>query len=302
MQDHSPDLSTWTPFHVSNWPAPIANVADYDGGERLRLSWDLGALDEKDKKRAIKDWCIKLPQLQHVRWLNLWTHVTPPVFEALCQMRNLECLQIKWSNIRQLDAIAGLKQLRYLHIGSSTKVESLQPLTGLTGLKLLEIENFKLIADFSPLLSLTGLEVLSVTGSMWTRQNVASLEPFGRMTWLRALSVDTSKAESLRPLANLKNLQGLGIGGNAPMQEYAWLAAHLPATDCRWFHPYYDLARTGYSHCPKCKNDSMVMLTGKGAKILCRLCDQAKVEAHVAAYQAARESAGAGQALHLDPP
>jgi len=38
------------PFHVSQWPKSIAHYGDYDGTERLRLSWDLGRLSEKEKK------------------------------------------------------------------------------------------------------------------------------------------------------------------------------------------------------------------------------------------------------------
>jgi len=276
------------PFHVSQWPKSIAHYGDYDGTERLRLSWDLGRLSEKEKKQAIKQWSERLPELHDVRWLSLWSHVAPPVFEAVCQMTGLECLQIKWSNVRDISAIGNLRNMRYLYFGSSTKIESIEPLSALSNLHLLEIENFKLITDFSLLTRLNSLESLAVTGSMWARQDVGALETFSKMTWLKSLALDTWKVETLRPLANLQALQFLDLGNRLPMAEYAWLSAMLPNTQCRWFKPYLDLAGIGFSRCTQCKQDSKVMLTGKGAKLLCRFCDSKHVERHEAAFNEAK--------------
>jgi len=279
------------PFHVSQWPKSIASYGDYDGGERLRLSWDLSRITEKEKKQAIKQWSEKLHELGNVRWLSLWSHVTPPLIEAACRMPGLECLQIKWSNVRDISAIGNLQQLRYLYVGSSTRIESIESLAALSNLRLLEIENFKLISDFSPLVRLTSLESLAVTGSMWARQDVGTLETFAQMTWLQSLAVDTSKVKTLRPLANLRRLKSIDIGNRLPMSEYAWLSAMLPDTECRWFMPYLNLSGSGFSRCAKCKEDSKVMLTGKGAKVLCRFCNSQQLERHEAAFDAVKEQA-----------
>jgi hypothetical protein len=279
------------PFHVSQWPKSIVSYADYGGGERLQLSWGLGRISEKEKKQAIKLWPEKLPELHDVRWLSLWSHVTPPLFESACRMPNLECLQIKWSNVRDVSAIGNLRQLRYLRFGSSTKIESIEPFAALSNLRLLEIENFKLVSDFSPLTRLTSLESLAVTGSMWTRQNIGTLDTFAQMIWLRSLALDTSKIETLRPLANLRELEFLDLGNRLPMAEYAWLSAMLPNTECRWFKPYLDLAGIGFNRCAQCKQDSKVMLAGKGAKLLCRFCDSKQIERHELAFAAVQARA-----------
>ena len=279
------------PFHVKQWPKTIIHPEEYDGGEALSLSWDLGSVDEAEKKKVIRAWTAKLPTLQHLRKLKLWTHVTQPVFDAACTLAGLEVLQVKWSNIQNLDAIARLQHLRALSIGSSTRVKSIEPLTSLSSMQLLEIENFKSISDFSPLTKLNTLEHLTVAGSMWSRQAIASLEPFAAMTWLTSLGVDTSSVTSLRPLAALTGLKELSVGGKLPFEEYAWLAAKLPNTWCRWFAPYYELAGSGYSNCKSCKQDSMVMLTGKGKPILCKHCDAVKVNRHVASFDAVRSAA-----------
>lgn len=282
------------PFHSRQWPAAIAKPEAYNGGNALCLSWDLGSVAESEKKKRIQQWVAMLPTLSHVKRLQLWSHVTQPLFDAACAIRGLEVLQIKWSNIQHLDAIAGLANLRALSVGSSTRIKSIEPLSSLTSLELLEIENFKLIDDFSPLTRLTGLESLAVTGSMWSRQDVGSLEPFAAMTWLRSLAVDTSKITSLKPLARLQGLRHLSIGGRLAYQEYACLSAQLPHTECRWFTPFYALQGRGYSVCKICKQDSMVMVTGRGKPTLCCHCDADKLGQHVRLFNEARATAIVG--------
>ena len=282
------------PFHRHAWPDSIIHPTQYGRGERLRLCWDLGRVDGSEKKRAIKAWVAELPKTGLLQHLSLWSQVTQPLFDAACEARQLESLQIKWSNIQRLDAIANLKRLTALSIGSSTRVKSIEPLAELQGLRYLELENFKLITDFSALAKLPNLRVLAVTGSMWTRQTVASLEPFATMTRLESLAIDTSRVTTIRPLANLTNLKKLGVGGRLPFEEYAWLAAKLPNTECARFSPFLELADTGFRRCKACGEDSMVLLTGKGKPIICRFCDSAKFDKHVEAFHQVRDAAARG--------
>jgi len=279
------------PFQRSFWPKSIIHPEQYDGAEALCLSWDLGAVPAGEKKKVIATWVGLLPKLHDVRRLQVWSHVTQPLFDAICKLSNLEVLQIKWSNVHTLDSIRGLDQLKALSIGSSTRVESIEPLAALESLEYLEVENFKLVNDFSPFVSLRRLKYLSVTGSMWTRQAIESLEPFSRMTWLTSLNVDTSHVKSVRALETLKNLESLGIGGRLPYEEYASLSVKLPNTECRWFQPYLDISQTGYSPCKACRRKSMVMVTGKGKPVLCKYCDEEKLAKHVRLFEQAQIAA-----------
>jgi hypothetical protein len=128
---HDDAAATERPFHASQWPRPIADPEAYDGGERLAIAWDLGAVAEARKKQLIAAWIRRLPALRQVRRLNLWSCVTQPLFDVACAMEGLECLQIKWSHVREIDAIARLGTLRYLYIGSSTRIASVAPLAAL---------------------------------------------------------------------------------------------------------------------------------------------------------------------------
>ena len=284
------DLTNY-PFHVSQWPRAIASPDDFAGGDALNLSWDLGVVEESRKKKVIKAWVGLLPTLTQLKRLKLWVQVTSPVFEAACRIAGLEVLQLKWSNLQNLDPIAALTGLEALSIGSSTRVVSIEPLTRLKSLKVLEIENFKAITDFRPLTALTSLQRLSITGSMWSRQAVGSLEPFATMTGLKSLTVDTSSVTSLRPLSALTGLTELGLGGKLPYEEYAWLAAKLPNTQCRWFSPFLDMQGSGFGRCKVCGEDSLVMLTGRGKPVVCKHCEAEKVADHVSRFDAVRERA-----------
>lgn len=272
------------------WSTTVTSPEQYDGGPKLSIAWDLGAVPDKDKKKTIARWVQALPTLTQLRCLQIWSHVTQPVFDALCELEELEVLQLKWSNIQHLDAIKRLRQLKALHIGSSTKIQSIEPLTELPQLEILDIENFKLISDFAPLERIRTLRDLSVTGGMWGRQPIADLVPFARMTFLHTLTLDTSTLKSIRALASLTQLKTLNVGGRLPYEDYAWLSAKLPHTECWRFVPYTDASNI-LGPCPRCKQRSMVMLTGKGKPTLCRHCDKARFDKHVALFEQVRADA-----------
>lgn len=284
-------MTTPYPFHGNRWPRSIIHPEQYDLGDTLHLDWDLGRVPDNEKKKVIAAWVKTLPSLSNVRQLRVWSRVTQPLFDAICELDGLEVLQLKLSNIGRLDAIRRLRSLRALSIGSSTRIESIAPLTELSPLEILEIENFKLITDFSPLLELRSLRDLSVSGGMWSRQAISSLAPFSRMTWLTSLCLDTSSVSSIRELATLAKLETLWIGGRLPYEEYAWLSTRLPNTECRWFKPYFNLSDHGCLPCKSCGEKSMVMVTGKGKPVLCMHCDAGKLARHVQLFEQAQASA-----------
>jgi hypothetical protein len=279
------------PFNHHHWPPFITHPEDFPGGDSLGLQWDFGLPPGQDKRKLIAAWSQRLPQLQQLKRLSIWSQVTRPPFEAACTLGGLEALELKWSNLQSLEPIRHLRQLRALRIGSSTRIESIEPLADLAELRFLHIENFAKITDFSPLCRLTRLESLVVDGSMWSRQAIASLEPFACMTWLKSLAVDTSTVTSLRPLARLQTLEQLDVGGKLPFEEYAWLSAKLPNTCCRRFAPFIELTGSGIDKCKKCAQPAMVMPTGRNKPFLCKHCDEAKLRKHVEAFETARRSA-----------
>ena len=153
----------------------------------------------------------------------LWVHfkVSQAMFDAICEMRNLETLWIKWSGIKSIESIAKLEQLQDLHIGSSTQIESIKPLVHLRTLKWLYLENIKKIRDISPLGECPQLLGLGVEGSMWTTQKIESLHPLSRLTELRFLSLANLRSAdtSLKPLHGLHKLERLCVPAWWPAAE-----------------------------------------------------------------------------------
>jgi Leucine-rich repeat (LRR) protein len=108
-----------------------------------------------------------------------------------------------------IDALLSAGALRYFHLGSSTSLESIEPLASCPELKSLGLENIKRITELDPIGGLTRLEGLAVEGSTWTTQHVDALEPIGRLTELRYLSLANLRARdgSLRSLFSLRKLE-----------------------------------------------------------------------------------------------
>lgn len=162
----------------------------------------------------------------------LWfaTHTTQPLFDSACKLTNLVGLNIKWSNIKSLDKINNLKNLKYLRIGSSAQIENIVPLSNLTNLEVLEIENFKKISDFSLLSNLTNLKFLTVEGGMYTKQKIDSFEPISNLTDLVYFSALMTSCTDKRidPILKLKNLRTLNWGFDLSKNEMALLKSELP--------------------------------------------------------------------------
>ncbi|SMC29111.1 hypothetical protein SAMN02745857_03610 [Andreprevotia lacus DSM 23236] len=294
------------PFHRANWPRAILHPDDYDGSDRLVLEWDFGANSDQERKAVIKTWCARLPGLTQLRWLSVWSRTAPPLFEALCELPQLECLQIKYSTVQQLGPISRLQRLRYLDIGTSGKVEAIAPLATLAQLRHLKLTEFKQIRDYTPLAELSELESLWLACEMYSADAPGSLQAFTRLEKLRELLLDVSHVDSLLPLAALPQLAELTLNNIRPMADYAELAALLPKVQCRWLHPYWRYVDWGNGElglCKRCQQKTMVMLTGKGSgRDLCSHCQADKLAQHVAKFDAVVAATQARQGVGESTP
>jgi Leucine-rich repeat (LRR) protein len=176
-------------------PKSITFPNEYDGNQRLNVICTQTDLPASRQRKLVKEWCQIFPRLENVQILWLNSKVNQELFEAVCKMKNLIGLNIKWSAIKRIDSLQRLKGLRYLNLGGSSQVESIDCLVDMKDLVWLEIDNFKKITDISPLSKLFRLRGLSLEGSMWTTQIVDSLTPLGQLTNLEFLSIANLKAK-----------------------------------------------------------------------------------------------------------
>jgi hypothetical protein len=177
------------------------------------------------------------------------------------------------SELHALKDVAALSQIRELVLLHSPKVRSLEPLAALRGLEILTIS----------------------TPPSWDASRkcleVESFDSLRRLAGLRALSLTGVRPmqDGLRPLQGMKGLRRLEISHvyDFGLEDYAELAAHLPATAGACLQPCFSM---GFAMpCRKCGRQT-VFLTGpkpRSRRYLCVVCDRARLEEHIARWNAA---------------
>jgi hypothetical protein len=190
-------------------PRTVTRPAEIVRSDRLAMACTQTGLPGKQQAALVRQWCEVLPSLTHVRLLWLTSKVPQALFDAVCRMRGLRGLYIKWSGLTSLDQLVGLRHLRYFHLGSSTQVRSIKVLEKMKQLRWLGLENLKQVRDVSAVRALTGLEGLSLGGSIWSTWRLRTLKPLAGLRRLRYLSLLNLRTDdkSLAPLAGLRRLE-----------------------------------------------------------------------------------------------
>lgn len=223
----------------------------------------------------------RIPDIASLR--RLWiSGVNPAQFEIVARCAQIEILVVHDLRVAEMASLARLQNLTTLLIWSNTKTTTLEPLGALGRLEHLALENFSKVRDIEPLVPLEALRTLSLEGSIYTPMRLETLAPLARMpslVELRLLNVRVEDA-SLEPIASLRALEELSLGNLYAMEEFARLAALMPATGCRLFEPHI----TSGQACKEC-GDTLLMPTGKGARFVCPSCAPEKVRAHQEAFR-----------------
>jgi len=212
-------------------PKSIQLPSEYEGQSKVNIACtQILEISPTEQKKLIKNWTEFLPTCKDLEMLWFATHTTQRLFDSVCNLENLIGLNIKWSNIRTLDNITNLKNLKYLKIGSSSQIESITPLSSLTNLEVLAIENFKKITDFSSLSALTNLTFLSIEGGMYTKQKIDTFEPISKLANLIYFSTAMISCVDKRidPILKLKNLITLNWAFDITKKDMVRLKSELP--------------------------------------------------------------------------
>jgi len=232
-------------------------VADARGWERLPECRSLARL-----------WCFRVNQQR---------------LAVITQCRSLKRLYLE--GIRApLHGLAELTNLVVLSLDSAPLLSSLDEIPTHAPLEGLSITNAPKVSDLTPIRDRHQLRALNVSGGMWSRMTVDSLDPLGGLTRLRSLDLLNLKVrdESLEALGSLVGLKELNLANFYPLREFARLSARLKHTQCSWFRPTVDLPNV---RCPRCGKTSLVVLTGKGTRTMCRSCDTERIRRHEDLFQ-----------------
>jgi len=208
-------------------PEHITYFEEYKPSETLVLNITQLDISSYRQNKVIDQWRQELPKIGEVNHLWFVSRVNQKMFDAACQVPNLEALFIKWSGIKDIAALRIPKGLRHLHLGSSSQVESIDVLSELGSLVTLDLQQLNKISDFGVLSKLTNLEGLGIDGSIWTAQKIDTLKPLANLHNLKYLTLTNTriKDKSFDPLLSLTEMVRFNSSWNYPEEEFEKLKA-----------------------------------------------------------------------------
>jgi hypothetical protein len=253
------------------WPIFARDIGDVPNETtRLRIGTDTTGFAAFSRLQQLETlWCFGIDEKK---------------LKCIAECKSLKQLHLGYNfRASNLTCLKNLEHLEVLTIDSCSKMNTLDEICEFSNLQGLGIVNFKNIHDIEPVSRMTNLTELEVSGSIWTRMTIRSLEPLADLHKLTFLELTNTKVvdESLDPLRTLRNLKELRLSNRYPMEEFAKLSGTLTDTHCDWFKPFVKFGLP----CKRCGSEATVMLTGKGTRILCENCDSEKLKRHVLAFE-----------------
>ena len=120
----------------------------------------------------------------------------------------LEELELRTNLLTDIEALAGLKNLRFLVLSANSRVRDIKPLSALTNLKHLEL-SYSGVKDVAPLVRLTNLNHLNLNYNQ-----VSDIGPLAELVDLNYLVLSRNRITDLRALSGLTNLSHLDLNEN----------------------------------------------------------------------------------------
>lgn len=228
----SPFYAPW-PMREAGSRTTVVEVEYYQGTERLQLMCTQLPRRPAEQRKIVAEWCKFFRKPSPVRQLSLVSRVPVPLFEAVCESRQLTELFIKWGPIKDLGPISNLTRLTRLRLGSCS-VTDLAPIAALTSLEHLSLGNLDRLSNYSPLSALVNLKLLHIEGRPFAPKNVwiDDLKFLHSLKKLEGLSIyaarfrDPNFHESLHGLKTLKYLELPGLVRDESVRR--GIESHLP--------------------------------------------------------------------------
>jgi Leucine-rich repeat (LRR) protein len=139
-------------------------------------------------------WLNLLPHLKKVKHLILRHRVDQTFFEAVCEMKNVECLEFWSSTAKDISSICRLSKLKKLYLDSFSQLRDISPLQNLPKLNILSISSCFKVENYEIIGKLRNLIGLGIHGQQVTHKNLRlkSLEPFANLNNLRHLDLSST--------------------------------------------------------------------------------------------------------------
>lgn len=196
----------------------------------------------KRRKEIDEQWKENLPNLSHIKRLNLRHKVDQDYFDVICKIENLEVLNIWTSTVTDISSINKLTKLKALSLSNLSRLEDISPLIELKLLESLSVlASFK-VANYELIGKMNWLKSLELGGDTFAPKNLIldSLEPFTGLNEI--IEIDMSCAsirdKNYRPILELKKLKRLDANWRMKNQEREFLQNEHPTLQSGFFVAY----------------------------------------------------------------
>lgn len=197
------------------------------------LPMDFRKTKTPEERKAINQvWIDRLPELTHVKQLDLRVRVTQEFFDAVCRMKNLQALNIWTGVVEDISSIEKLANLKFLGISNFSRLENIEPVTRLRSLESLSIlASFK-VSNYDTIGSMHWLKSLELGGDSFAPKNLMleSLAPFSKMSSLVDLEMSSAsiRDKNYRPLLELNALRRLDAHWRMKKAEREFIQSNHP--------------------------------------------------------------------------
>ncbi|MBC7000838.1 hypothetical protein [Cytophaga sp. FL35] len=190
----------------------------------------IGFQNEANKTKELKIWNSMLEQLDNVEYIWTYHKLNQTTFESIGRMKNLKGINIKWSSIKDLECLKDKTEIEHLNLGLSTGLRSIQPICELPNLITIESENLKKVNDWKYLGNLKQLQGLGISGGMYERLKLKSIDFIRELVNLKYLYLRSTKIldNSLEAIVGLKELQNLRLTNDWSEESIVQLRNTLP--------------------------------------------------------------------------
>lgn len=160
--------------------------------------------------------------------------------DEICELHQLEYLEMETVTAADISALTSLPKLRHLKIYGLRNAKDLACLTEIKALQKLFLENTKHLSDIEFLDNTQCLEVLGIEGSMYTKQKIPTLQPISKLKSLESVFLTSVQLtdKNLDYLADLPKLRYLSCARFAPKSSFQSLRNLMPNLNCSWCDNY----------------------------------------------------------------
>jgi hypothetical protein len=274
----------------------ITEYGDYIHNSISSFNYDLKI---KDYDKNVKGICLNnstdninlLSNFKSIETIKCF-RVTNEQIKDFPLLTSVKHLIINCVNCSSLDFLSKFPNLIYLNIDGFDNLESLEGIKNLIHLEYLSLVNNKKLVNYDEIESLTELNNLRIEGGFSSVFKLGNLNFLKNLNLLRLdlKNVSVNK-NNLLFIANLKNLQKLGLAINFKVEEIAYLKGALPNAKCYDFEPYHtELDK--FENLKKCNicNENIIRLTGKvKPQTICPKCDVDILNSHLEIFNLSQQ-------------